>query len=122
VEIDPGDGAEVVLPDSRDAWRSWLEQHHDRVSRVWLVMFKKASGKATLDYDDAVEEGLCFGWVDSLVRRVDDERYIQLFTPRKTRSPWAPSNKERVGRLLAAGKMAPAGVEAVEAAKRNGTW
>ena len=65
---------------------------------------------------------MCFGWVDSLVRRLDDESYMQLFTPRKAKSPWAASNKERVERLLAAGLMAPAGLRTIEAAKRNGTW
>ncbi len=122
VEINPKDGAEMVRPVSRAAWRTWLEDNHERASRVWLVLFKKASGKATIGYDDAVEEGLCFGWVDSLVRRLDDESYMQLFTPRKAKSPWAASNKERVERLLAAGLMAPAGLRTIEAAKRNGTW
>ena len=121
VEVNPKDGAEMVRPVGRAAWRTWLEDNHERPSRVWLVLFKKASGKATIGYDNAVEEGLCFGWVDSLVRRLDDESYVQLFHPARPRA--VGRLEQGAGeRLLAAGLMAPAGLRTIEAAKRNGTW
>jgi uncharacterized protein YdeI (YjbR/CyaY-like superfamily) len=97
-------------------------KHHLRGSGVWLVSFKKATGKPRVEYDDAVEEALCFGWIDSLVRTLDDERAMQLFTPRKPRSPWSQSNKVRVERLLAVGLMQGAGLAKIEEAKRDGSW
>ncbi len=89
---------------------------------MWLILYKKGSGTPGVTYEEAVEEALCFGWIDSVTNRLDGERFMQLFTPRKRKSPWAKSNKERVERLLAAGLMAPAGLAAIEAAKRDGTW
>jgi len=86
------------------------------------VTFKKAAGERHVPYDDLVEEAMCFGWVDSVQRRVDDERSRLLMTPRKPKSNWARTNKARVAKLTAAGLMAPAGLAAVEVAKANGTW
>ena len=89
---------------------------------MWLRFAKKASGLPTVSYNDAVEEALCFGWIDGLMRPVDDTFYMQLFTPRKAKSMWAQSNKTRVARLIEAGLMTPAGLAAIEAAKACGSW
>lgn len=106
----------------REDWRAWLAEHHADHSGTWLVSFKKASGRPAMGYDASVEEALCFGWVDSLVRKLDENRTMLLFTPRKAGSNWSRPNKERVERLTAEGKMEPAGLAAVERAKRDGTW
>ena len=116
------DQLERVSLKDRASWRAWLEENHLRDTGVWLVSFKKASGKPRVDYDAAVEEALCFGWIDSLVRTLDDERAMQLFTPRKPRSPWSPSNRRRVEKLVAAGLMQAAGRAKIEEAKRDGSW
>ncbi len=107
---------------SRDEWRAWLAEHHGDSRGVWLVTFKKGSGGPHVPYDDVVEEALAFGWVDSLPRRLDDERTQLLVTPRKRRSRWSKVNRERVERLVAAGRMAPAGLAVVEQARADGTW
>lgn len=95
---------------TREDWRAWLTEHHDRETEVWLVFYKRHTGKARVDYGDAVEEALCYGWIDSIVRRLDDERYAQKFTPRKERSQWSESNLKRYARLLAAGRLAVPGL------------
>ena len=120
--MSPIHDAPHVHADDRATWRAWLEQHHARVRGAWLVTWRARSGRVGLDYEAAVEEALCFGWVDSTGGRVDDERGKLYFSPRKVRSPWAASNKARVERLIAAGRMAPAGLAAIERAKANGTW
>ena len=106
---------------SRAQWREWLERHHGRTEGIWVVTYKKGRGPY-VGYDDLVEEALCFGWIDSLGRRVDDDRTQLLMTPRKPRSKWSRPNKERVARLTAEGRMAPAGLATVELAKQSGTW
>ncbi|HYR07894.1 MAG TPA: YdeI/OmpD-associated family protein [Longimicrobium sp.] len=111
-----------VHPASRAEWRAWLQKHHARGEGVWLVSYKKAAGKPRVEYDEAVEEALCFGWVDSKPARLDDERSMLYFAPRKPKSGWSGINKERVERLIAAGLMAPAGLAKVEAAKADGSW
>lgn len=111
-----------VHVESREQWRRWLGENHASAGGVWLVSWKKATGKPRVGYEAAVEEALCFGWVDSLERSVDAERYRLLFTPRRPRSSWSPSNVARVERLLAAGLMEPAGLAAVEDAKARGVW
>jgi uncharacterized protein YdeI (YjbR/CyaY-like superfamily) len=109
-------------PESREEWRAWLAANHATARGVWLVAWKTATGRPRLAYAEGVEEALCFGWVDSLARGVDDERSRLLYTPRKPRSGWSRPNKERVGRLLAAGLMEPAGLAVVEAARADGSW
>lgn len=111
-----------VQPKSRTAWRHWLDKNHASSTGVWLVYAKKHSGMPSLTYSDAVEEALCFGWIDSKINPIDDTFYMQVFTPRKLKSAWSASNRARVERLLAAGLMTPAGLAAVEAAKKSGTW
>ncbi len=116
------DGAPWVEADDRATWRAWLEANHATASGAWLVTWRPRSGRVGLDYEAAIEEALCFGWVDSTGGRVDDDRGKLYFAPRKPRSGWAATNKARVERLIAAGRMAPAGLAAIERAKVNGSW
>ena len=113
--------APLVQADDRATWRTWLEANHASVPGAWLVTWRKGHGPV-LDYGDAVEEALCFGWVDSTGGRVDDRRTKLYFAPRRERSEWSASNKARVERLIAAGLMRPAGLAAIERAKANGAW
>jgi uncharacterized protein YdeI (YjbR/CyaY-like superfamily) len=109
-------------PKSRQAWRSWLETNHGSRAEIWLVFYKRHTGKPTLSYNDAVEEAVCFGWIDCIKRSVDAERYMHRFSPRKATSNWSATNRERVERMTRAGLMMKAGIEAVAQAKRAGTW
>lgn len=111
-----------VRPKSRKAWRGWLEKNHASSDGVWLVYAKKHSGLPSLTYNDAVEEALCFGWIDSKINPIDDAFYMQVFTPRKPQSAWSALNKARVERLLAAGLMTAAGLMVIKAAKNSGAW
>lgn len=113
---------EQVPVESRAQWRAWLAEHHASAPGAWVVTFKKRSGGPHVAYDDLVEEALCFGWVDSKGRTLDDERTQLLMAPRRPGSGWSRPNKQRVARLLAAGLMAPAGLAAVERAKADGSW
>jgi uncharacterized protein YdeI (YjbR/CyaY-like superfamily) len=94
---------------NRDEWRHWLAKHHQTEREVWLRFYKKGSGKTGVTYDAAVEEALCFGWIDSLVQRIDDACYAQKFTPRKPNSVWSTSNKLRARQMIREGKMVEAG-------------
>ena len=113
---------EQVYVADRAAWRRWLAKHHARSPGIWLVFDKKSSRHDRLAYADAVEEALCFGWIDSTVRTLDDARYVQLMAPRKPKSTWSRTNKERVERLIAQGLMAAPGHASIERAKANGSW
>jgi uncharacterized protein YdeI (YjbR/CyaY-like superfamily) len=97
---------------SRAAWRRWLQRQHASSPGVWLVFHKEHTGVAAVPYDDSVREALCFGWVDSLIRRLDEDRYARKFTPRKPGSAWSASNRKRWVELRAAGQLAPAGLAA----------
>jgi uncharacterized protein YdeI (YjbR/CyaY-like superfamily) len=116
------DETELLEPASRDKWRAWLARNADSATSVWLAIGKKGNTITKLTYEQAVEEALCFGWIDSTVRKLDDARYKQFFSRRKSGSTWSRINKEREARLEAEGKMAPAGLAAVELAKQNGSW
>lgn len=116
------DDAPWVETDDRATWRAWLEANHATARGAWLVTWRARSGRRGLDYEAAVEEALCFGWVDSTGGTVDDERSKLYFAPRKGRSVWAASNKARVERLIAAGLMRPAGLAVIDRAKANGDW
>ena len=116
------DDRPMVHADDRATWRAWLEANHATAQGAWLVTWRPRSGRVGLDYEAAVEEALCFGWVDSTGGSFDDDRGKLYFAPRKTRSGWAATNKARVERLIAAGRMAPAGLAAIERAKANGSW
>jgi uncharacterized protein YdeI (YjbR/CyaY-like superfamily) len=113
--------APLVPADDRATWRSWLAANHATAPGAWLVTWRRGHGPV-LAYEDAVEEALCFGWVDSTAGRVDDRRSKLYFAPRKAGSGWAATNKARVERLIAEGRMAPAGLEAIQRAKANGSW
>jgi uncharacterized protein YdeI (YjbR/CyaY-like superfamily) len=116
------DGRPMAGPFDRAGWRRWLIDNHATTRGVYLVSWRGATGRTSVSHGDAVEEALCVGWIDSGGRNLDDERSIQWFAPRRTKSGWARSNKERVARLTAAGVMLPAGLPAVEDAKRSGSW
>ncbi len=107
---------------TKQAWRAWLARNGDKSKGIWLAYYKKASGKKSITYEEALQEALCYGWIDSTVGRVDAERYKQRFTPRNDKSVWSASNKARVKTLIEEGRMAPPGLAKVEAAKRNGCW
>jgi len=113
----------MVYVRDRAAWRRWLEENHATEPQgVWLVYYKQHTGKSTLEYDESVEEALCFGWVDSLIRKIDEERFARKFTPRKETSNWSESNRKRVERLIGEGLMTGAGLVKVKAAKASGLW
>ena len=114
--------ANSVHPETRRAWRQWLQKNHDRGEGVWLISFKKETGRPRVEYDEAVEEALCFGWIDSKVNKLDEERSMLWFAPRKAKTGWSKPNKQRVERMLAAGLMHPSGLAKVEQAKADGTW
>ena len=116
------DGRPTVHPLDRAAWRSWLEVNHARSTGVWVVTFKKATGKPRVEYDEIVEEAICFGWIDSKPNKLDHERSMLWLAPRKPKSAWSAPNKERVERMLAAGLMAEAGLGMVARAKESGQW
>ena len=114
--------ADSVQPRTRAEWRTCLEKNHTRTGGVWLVSSKKATNRPRVEYDDAVEEALCFGWVDSKPGAIDSESSMRWFAPRKPGSGWAKTNKARVERLIASGWMHPSGLAKVEAAKADGSW
>jgi uncharacterized protein YdeI (YjbR/CyaY-like superfamily) len=110
-----------VHAEDRAAWRAWLEANHATTTGAWLVSWRTGHGPRVA-YEDAVEEALCFGWIDSQGGNIDERRSRQYFAPRKPTSGWAATNKARVERLIADGRMAPAGLAAIERAKANGSW
>ena len=112
----------AIHPLTRAEWRAWLEQNHTRTEGIWLISYKKATGKPRFDYAEAVEEALCFGWIDSKGNKLDDERALLWFAPRKAGTGWSKINKERVTKLLAADLIAPAGLAKLEAARQDGSW
>ena len=116
------DDYERVEVASREAWRGWLAVHYAQRESIWLVTYKKHTGSRYLAYDAIVEEALCFGWIDSLPRRLDDERTMLLLSPRKVKSVWSKLNKTRVEQLMANGLMMPPGLEKIEQAKTDGSW
>ena len=107
---------------SRDDWRAWLRKNHSTKKEIWLIYYKRHTGKPRILYDDAVEEALCFGWIDSLVKKIDDEKFAQKFTPRKGRSKWSEANKKRARKMIKEGKMTKAGLAKIREAKSNGEW
>lgn len=114
-----------LTPRNAQSWRRWLETNHAAVSEVWVIFYKKPAqrpGRPTLTYGQAVEQGVCCGWIDGLKRRLDDERYAHRFTPRKPDSRWSESNRKRLARMRERGLMSPAGENAVAASIRSGAW
>ena len=100
-------------PSSLAEWRNWLAQNHDREQEVWLIYFKPSSGKTNIDYESSVEEALCFGWVDSIIQRINDEQYARKFSPRRMESKWSETNKRRVLKVIREGRMKEAGIAKV---------
>jgi len=107
---------------NRADWRAWLAAHHDKETEIWLIYHKKETGVASIDYESSVEEALCYGWVDSIIKKIDEMKYARKFTPRKDDSKWSPSNIKRVKKLLKEGLMTEHGLQKMEAAKRSGKW
>jgi uncharacterized protein YdeI (YjbR/CyaY-like superfamily) len=113
---------ETFCPTNRQQWREWLNEHHTTKQSIWLIYHKKNSLTTGISYSEAVEEALCFGWIDSTVKPVDAERYRQFFSRRKPVSTWSKINKERIQRLVDNGLMAIAGFDSIATAKQNGSW
>lgn len=109
-------------PQSRKEWRNWLKNNYKTTGHVWLILYKKQSGKPTITYDEVVEEALCFGWIDSKPNKKDDESYFLFVCPRKPNSVWSALNKKRIEKLVKEKLMTPAGLEKINAAKKNGSW
>ncbi|RCJ23344.1 hypothetical protein A6S26_01980 [Nostoc sp. ATCC 43529] len=112
----------TFCPNNREEWRKWLEKNHLTSSGVWLIYYKVKSGKPSVRYSEAVKEALCFGWIDSKVKSLDAERYMQIFTPRKPKSVWSKLNKQYIEELIEEGLIAKAGLEKIAIAKQNGSW
>lgn len=107
---------------ARSEWRKWLENNHDSSTGIWLVMFKQASGMPTISYDDAVEEAICFGWIDSTANSKDEKSSLLYFAPRKPKSPWSKLNKTRIDKLMRTGQMHVSGLAKITKAKDDGSW
>jgi uncharacterized protein YdeI (YjbR/CyaY-like superfamily) len=116
------DDNKTFYPASQQEWRTWLETNHLIEDSVWLIMYKKSSSKPSISWSDAVDEALCFGWIDSVKKKLDDERSVQFFSKRKPKSTWSRINKEKVERLMDHGLMFEAGLKIIEIAKQNGSW
>jgi len=116
------DGIKTFYARSQKEWRKWLEKNHQSEKSVWLIIYKKESGKHSVYYTEAVDEALCFGWIDSKPNKRDAESYYQFFAKRNPKSNWSKINKAKIARLSAKGLITKAGIEAIETAKRSGTW
>lgn len=113
---------EIFYPTSQTEWRQWLEENHSSKQSVWLVFYAKSSEKPSITWSDAVDEALCFGWIDSKKIKIDTETSHQYFSKRKPQSTWSKINKEKVQRLMEDGRMTQAGWYSIETAKQNGSW
>ena len=113
---------EHFYPKTQKAWRTWLEKNHIDKDAVWLILCKKSSNLPTISWSDSVDEALCFGWIDSVKRKLDNDRSIQYFSKRKPKGTWSKVNKEKVDLLIESGKMTSAGMKCIEIAKQNGSW
>ena len=107
---------------SADAFEKWLAKNHSKSPAIWLKFFKKNSGIKSVNYAQALDVALCYGWIDALVRKFDESSYVQRFTPRRSRSMWSKRNRDHTKRLIKEGRMRPAGLEQIQAAKRDGRW
>lgn len=113
---------ETFYPKSRQEWREWLQENHDKKQSIWLIYYKKKSNVPTVIYSEAVDEALCFGWIDSKAKPIDEHSFMQFFSKRKEKSVWSKINKEKIERLTEEGLMTKAGFEIIEIAKLNGSW
>ena len=114
--------AESYYPESLEDWREWLEENHISEQSIWVICYKKDSDKPSLAWSDLVDEALCFGWIDSTRRAIDEEKFKQYFSKRKPNGTWSKINKEKVELLIADGRMTEAGLELIRIAKENGSW
>jgi uncharacterized protein YdeI (YjbR/CyaY-like superfamily) len=112
----------TMQPKDSEEWRNWLTQNHDKTPNVWLTFYKKGSNRKGISLEEAVEEAICFGWIDGKLRRIDEERFVLRFSPRKAKSVWSKINKERAEKLTQLGKMTKAGLAAMELSKASGSW
>jgi uncharacterized protein YdeI (YjbR/CyaY-like superfamily) len=103
----------TYTPSGRADWRAWLEANHNKEQEVWVVYFKPGSGKSGISYEESVEEALCFGWIDSIIQKIDEEHYARKFNPRRMESAWSETNRRRIVKLIRGGRMAPAGMAKV---------
>jgi uncharacterized protein YdeI (YjbR/CyaY-like superfamily) len=113
---------ELVCPKSKEQWRKWLQDNHELKESVWLVYYKKKADRATITWSEAVDEALCFGWIDSTGKTIDEEKHMQFFSRRKPKSTWSKINKDKIIRLTEAGLMTPSGQQCIDIAKANGSW
>jgi len=116
------DGIKTFYAQSQLEWRNWLDKNHESEKSIWLIIYKKESGTPSVYYTDAVDEAICFGWIDSKPNKRNNESYYQFFAKRNPKSNWSKVNKGKVAKLLENGLIAPAGLKAIEIAKQNGTW
>ncbi|MGD8499346.1 MAG: YdeI/OmpD-associated family protein [Phycisphaerales bacterium] len=107
---------------NRDEWRDWLSRHHATEAGIWLIFYKKETSRPTIPYEDAVQEALCFGWIDSIIKKIDAARYARKFTPRKDNSRWSALNKKRAGKTIKEGRMTAVGLAKIRTAKKTGLW
>jgi uncharacterized protein YdeI (YjbR/CyaY-like superfamily) len=112
----------TILFEDKKKWREWLEKNHLKYNEIWLIHYKKNSSKRSINHCDAVEEALCFGWIDSTLKKIDEERYILRFTPRKKKSVWSKINKETAEKMILLGKMTQSGFDTIDIAKKQGLW
>jgi uncharacterized protein YdeI (YjbR/CyaY-like superfamily) len=113
---------DTFTPINQEDWRKWLEKNHQDKEGIWLIFYKKSSSKPNLSWSQAVDEALCFGWIDSVKKTIDTEKYKQYFSPRKAKSNWSKVNKEKIENLLDSNLMQSAGLKSIEIAKQNGSW
>jgi uncharacterized protein YdeI (YjbR/CyaY-like superfamily) len=114
--------ATTFCPSNKKQWRSWLKANHNKEQSVWLICYKQKSGMPTISWSDAVDEALCFGWIDGKAKPIDDEKFMRFFSKRKPRSVWSRINKGKVQKLIDDGMMTKGGLACVEIAKQNGSW
>ncbi|MCK5785279.1 MAG: YdeI/OmpD-associated family protein [Candidatus Sabulitectum sp.] len=105
-----------------EQWRKWLEEHHDTASEIWLIFWKRHTGKQCIDYESSVEAAICFGWIDSIIKSIDKDSYARKFTPRIGKSNWSALNRERAIEMIRSGEMTDPGMDAVKTARENGAW
>jgi uncharacterized protein YdeI (YjbR/CyaY-like superfamily) len=112
----------ALVFENKKEWRKWLENNHNKFKEIWLIHYKKSSNKKGINHYDAVEEALCFGWIDSTLKKIDEERYILRYTPRKEKSVWSKINKEKAEKMILNGKMTQSGLEKIKLAKKHDLW
>jgi len=106
----------------RDKWRQWLSENHATKAGIWLVFYKKETSKPNIEYESAVEEAICFGWIDSIIKKIDAAKYARKFTPRSDKSKWSQLNKRRANKMIEQGRMTEVGLVKIKAAKKTGLW